>query len=135
MVVLLAAVPRAPALEICKIPFPIVVAPVKVVELSELNNKVPVPFFVIDTEPSVPENVLDVTSVLADKRVNTFDVEVLVMVPDPEIVEIVSLLSLRSKIAGEVTTKLAPSLKLVFDNNLSLPAFTLICGVVALVVL
>ena len=89
----------------------------------------------IDTEPSVPENVLDVTSVLADKRVNTFEVEVLVMVPDPEIVEIVSLLSLRSKIAGEVTTKLAPSLILVFDNNLSLPAFTLICGVVALVVL
>ena len=55
------------------------------------------------------------------------------MVPDPEIVEIVSLFPFKSKLAGEVTTKLAPSLKLVPDNNLSFPAFTLIAGVFVVV--
>ena len=70
---------------------------------------------------------------MAFKSVKVFEADVLVMVPDPEIVEIVSLLSLRSKTAGEVTTKLAPSLKLVPDNNLSFPAFTLIAGVFVVV--
>ena len=72
---------------------------------------------------------------LALKSVNTFEEDVLVIVPDPEMVEMVSLFPLRSKIPGEETTKLAPSLKLVLDNNLSLPSFTLITGVVVLVVL
>ena len=88
----------------------------------------------IDTEPSVPENVLEVTSVLALKSVKVLALDVLVIVPAPEMVEIVSLFPFKSKLAPEATTTLATSLILVLDPNLREPVFTVIIGVVELVV-
>ena len=75
-----------------------------------------------------------VTSVFALKSVKVFEEDVLVMVPDPEIVEIVSLFPFKSNVAPEATTRFATSLILALDPSLSAPAFTVIKGVVKLVV-
>ena len=127
-------VPKAPALEICTTPCPILVAPVYVVELSALNNKVPIPFFVMDTVPSVPEKVLVDTSVFELNSVKVFEDKVLVIVPAPVIVDIVSLLPFKSKLAPEATTTFATSLTLELEPNFNEPELTEITGVVKLVV-